>query len=179
MIAFCSLIDSVRFTQWSKIYGGIFSLKLGTGTAIVLTDRRIVREILDKQSSISSYRPTSYLSQTLITSGDHILVMDYGPKWRAMRKLLHQEFTESLCEKRYVKIVNAEGSQMLRDMVTDPENFMQHPRRFSNSIVMSIGTHEIILSLKIGDEGPVRLIADDLQSSIWYANANHGHEPYA
>jgi cytochrome P450 len=148
MLAFRSLTGMVRFTEWAKIYGGIFSLKLGPGTAIVLTDRRIVRELLDKQSSISSYRPVSYLSQKLITSGDHILVMDYGQKWRSMRKLIHQEFTESLCEKRYIKIVNAEGAQMLRDMVADPENFMQHPRRFSNSIVMSIGTKAILPSLK-------------------------------
>ncbi|KIX02156.1 uncharacterized protein Z518_08095 [Rhinocladiella mackenziei CBS 650.93] len=125
-------------SEWAKEYGGIYSVKFGPGTAIVLTDRRLVKELLDKKSSIFSGRPTSYVSGDIITSGDHLLVMDYGPKWRELRKLVHQDFAESVCEREYVKIQEAEAVQMLRDFVNAPEHYMLHPKRFSNSVVMSI-----------------------------------------
>ena len=57
------------FTEWAKIYGGIFSLKLGPGTAIVVTERRDERELVGN----------------MIMGGDNVIVMDAGPKWRTMR----------------------------------------------------------------------------------------------
>jgi hypothetical protein len=65
-----------RFTEWAKIYGGMYSLKIGSGTIIVLTDRKLIKELLDKKSSIYSKRPASYLSE-FMTGGDHVLLVDY------------------------------------------------------------------------------------------------------
>ncbi len=42
----------LTFTTWSKTYGGIFSRKFGSSTAIVLTSRRLVKAIIDKKSAI-------------------------------------------------------------------------------------------------------------------------------
>jgi cytochrome P450 len=127
-----------RFTEWARQYGGIFSLKLGTGTAIVLTDRRLVKELIDKRSAIYSDRPTSYVIQKLVTNGDYMLTMKNDADWRKLRKLIHQQFNESMCETEHVKLQNAEAIQMIRDFINEPENFMLHPKRFSNSVVMSI-----------------------------------------
>lgn len=63
-----------QFTKWAKQYGGIYSLKLGTGNAVVLTDRRLVKELVDKKSAIYSERPRSYVAE-LISGGDHILLV--------------------------------------------------------------------------------------------------------
>ena len=132
------LTTPARFAEWARQYGGIFSLKLGPGNAIVLTDRRLVKELVDKKSAIYSHRPTSYILQNLVTQGDYMLLMDYDSEWRKFRKLVAQQFTESMCEKEHVKLVNAEAAQMMRDMVVEPENYMVHPRRYSNSVVMSV-----------------------------------------
>ncbi len=128
----------LRFTEWAREYGGIFSLKLGTGNAIVLTDRRLVKELVDKKSAIYSDRPTSYILQNLVTQGDYMLLMDYDAVWRKFRKLVAQQFTESMCEKEHVKLINAEAVQMMRDFVNEPEGHMLHPRRYSNSVIMSV-----------------------------------------
>lgn len=63
-----------QFTRWAKEYGGIYSLKLGTGTAVVLTSRRLVKELVDKRSVKYSARPASYVAN-LISGGDHILLV--------------------------------------------------------------------------------------------------------
>ena len=46
----------------------------------------------------------------LITDGHHILMMQYGETWRTMRKLIHQYFMESRCEKEHVEVQDAEGN---------------------------------------------------------------------
>ncbi|GIZ39287.1 hypothetical protein CKM354_000267500 [Cercospora kikuchii] len=46
-----------KFTKWTRQYGGIDSFNLGTGTAVVITDRRLVKELVDKKSSKYSIRP--------------------------------------------------------------------------------------------------------------------------
>lgn len=66
-------------------------------------------------------------------------MMQYGDTWRKMRKLIHQAFMESTCDKEHYKIQEAEATQMLYDFLTRPEENMLHPRRFSNSMTTSTG----------------------------------------
>lgn len=126
-----------QFTEWAKQYGGIYTLKLGTGTAAVITDRRLVKELVDKRSSKYSERPKSYVAK-LISGGDHILLMDYGPQWRDTRKLLHGTFPEKVVEQQHLKVQEGEARQMIRDYLNEPAQHMLHPKRYSNSITMSI-----------------------------------------
>ena len=117
----------------------MYSLKLGPGTVIVLTDRRIIKQLMDKNASVSSNRPVSLISQDLITKGDHMLMMDNTPRWRTMRRLIHQDLTESVCDREHSKIHQAESVQLLYDVLQSPDTWVQHLKRFSNSIIMTIG----------------------------------------
>ncbi|KAL5323736.1 hypothetical protein ACEPPN_008277 [Leptodophora sp. 'Broadleaf-Isolate-01'] len=128
----------LKFTEWAQKYGGIYSLKLGPGTMVVLTDRRLIKNLIDKKSNIYSNRPPSYVGNSLITGGDHVLVMDYGNTWRAYRRVIHQHFMESMVVNEHTKLVDAEAVQMCRDFLTMPGKHMEHPKRFSNSVVMSL-----------------------------------------
>ncbi|MCJ1240632.1 hypothetical protein MMC14_008636, partial [Varicellaria rhodocarpa] len=127
-----------KFTEWAAKYGGIFSLKVGPANTVVISSPDLIRSLVDKKSSIYSDRPASYVSHDLITHGDHLLIMSNGNKWRLYRKLLHQHFNETKCEREYVTLQDAEAVHMLRDFCTHPEQFMRHPKRFSNSIIMSL-----------------------------------------
>ncbi|KAL5363813.1 cytochrome P450 [Aspergillus floccosus] len=108
----------LKFTEWAKQYGGLYSLKLGTATAVTITDRRVIKELVDKRN--------------------HLLVMQYGQQWRSFRRIIHQHFMESMVEKHLLEVQNAEAVQMLRDMCVRPDQHMLHPKRFSNSIIMSL-----------------------------------------
>lgn len=100
----------------------------------------MVKELLDKKSSLYSDRPVSHVGD-LITQGDHLLLMQYGDDWRQTRKLIHQYFMESICEKQHIHIQNAEATQLMRDFLVMPEKHMEHPKRYSNSITNSLGEH--------------------------------------
>ena len=131
----------MSMTEWSQKYGGIFSLKRFMNTTLVISDWKYIKNLLDKKSTLYSYRPQSLVAD-LITHGDHILMMQYGETWRTIRKLIHQTFMESMCERHHVKVQEAEANQMIHDFLMRPKDHMLHPKRYSNSITMSIGiTH--------------------------------------
>lgn len=104
-----------------------------------------MKELVDKKSAKFSNRPPSYLTDVLITGGDHLLVMQYGQLWRTFRKLVHQHFMESMVEKSHLPVQNAEAVQMLRDFCVRPDQHMLHPKRYSNSITMSLGWYSNIV----------------------------------
>ena len=143
---FTAWAERNRFTEWAKKYGGMYTLKLGTATAVVLTDRRIIKQLLEKRSAISSNRPPNEVGQK-IGEGDHILLMDNTPTWRLLRKQIHQDLTETLCIKSHSQIQYAETVQMLHDMLQKPEDWTDHLSRFSNSVIMSIGKCKPICNL--------------------------------
>jgi cytochrome P450 len=64
--------------------------------------------------------------------------MPYSDKWRQARKLMQFQFNENRVEKEHVKLIEAEATQMLYDFMEEPEKLNLHPKRFSNSIIMSL-----------------------------------------
>ena len=114
----------------------------------VISDRRIVKETVDKKSTLYNHRPPSFVSHDLITKGDHLLVMHYGTQWRTFRKLVHQHLTDAMVENEHLPIVDAEAVQLVRDYMLYPEDHMLHPKRFSNSISNSISEYTSLLSIK-------------------------------
>jgi len=98
----------------------------------------MIKELLDRKSSIYSHRPDSYVGR-LITQGDHLLLMQYGDEWRRIRKLIHQYFMEPMCEKHHIRLQNSEATQLMHDFLVAPQDHMEHPKRYSNSITNSLG----------------------------------------
>lgn len=137
LICFKRYLTRPRYTELAKQYGGLYTVKAGHHTIAIITDRRIVRELIEEKGSTASNRPSSYIIQHLIGENDHLLTLQYGQTWRVIRKLVHQYFTDSMCDKEHVHLQHAEGIQMLRDFIVDPENHMQHPRRYSCSVMTS------------------------------------------
>lgn len=138
-------------TDLARKYGGILSLKRFSGTIIVLSDWGYVKSLLDKRSAKYSHRPKSLVSD-MITGGHHILMMDYDETWRVVRKLIHQTLMETRCDKEHYKLQEAEANQMLYDFMTKPEDNMLHPKRYSNSITMSIGkVHFTVIAASLAD----------------------------
>jgi cytochrome P450 len=82
----------------------------------------------------------------LITGGNHLLTMKYGPKWRRIRSFIHQQFVKARCDEKILPVLNAEAVQMMRDFMIYPNDFMSHPKRFTNSTLMSQGkAHQLMI----------------------------------
>ena len=84
----------------------MYSLKLASGTAIVITDQRLIKELLDKRSSVSSDRPPVYALDELVYQGDYLLFMSHtNPWWKAGRRFIHQYFMENVVEKKHMPVM--------------------------------------------------------------------------
>lgn len=137
-----------RFTEWATKYGGIFSLKLGPSTAIILTAPNLVKQLIDKQSVIYNNRPPSYIADQLMMHGDHLMFMNPDQRWRRGRRLYYRWFNEKFCESHHVEVQQAESTQLLRDLCERPEGFMEHCKRYTNSVVMSLSMYPAFYCLR-------------------------------
>ncbi|EED24543.1 conserved hypothetical protein [Talaromyces stipitatus ATCC 10500] len=118
-----------------KMHGGLYTVKVGHHIIAVITNRRVVRELLELKGLVSSNRPSSYISQELIGQGNHLLTLQYDPKWRKYCQLIHQCFMESMCDQHYVHLQHAEVVQMLRNLIVAPNVYFSHARR---SLIISV-----------------------------------------
>ncbi|KAF8142502.1 cytochrome P450 [Mycena galopus ATCC 62051] len=129
-----------KFTEWARQYGGIYSLKLASGTAVVLTDPAAVKELMEKRSGSTVERPPSHVVD-LITGGMNMV----SDNWRTLRRTAHAVLTPQ-ASARHIPIQLAEASQLLHDISRRPEacspalipGFYNHIRRYSNSVILSV-----------------------------------------
>lgn len=127
----------LQYQKWAKEYGPIYSLIFGTKTMIVLSSDEIVKDLIDKRSAIYSSRQDHYIGQAVLSGGNRMLVMGYGPTWRMMRKLCHNLLGMQRSE-AYVPYQDLENKQMLYELLTQPERFLDSERRYATSLTTSM-----------------------------------------
>ncbi|KAI0878094.1 putative cytochrome P450 [Hypoxylon argillaceum] len=120
----------LQFQKWAQEYGPVYSLMLGTKTMIVLSSDRAVKDIMDKRSAISSDRMDMYIGQKIASGG----LRRYGQTWRMVRRIMHDLLNVHAAE-AFRPYQTLENQQMMYDILNDPDNFVQHVRRYSNSLM--------------------------------------------
>ncbi|KAK4184782.1 O-methylsterigmatocystin oxidoreductase [Podospora australis] len=129
----------VVFRQWALEYGDVFKIRVGWYDWVVINTPDAVREILEKQSLSTSSKPPSPLGHDVVTGGNRMPTMSYGPRWRCLRTMLRQITTVPMTAS-FIPSQEFEAKQLLLDLVTQNENqrdFYQHMRRFAFSIIMT------------------------------------------
>ncbi|CAE6388327.1 unnamed protein product [Rhizoctonia solani] len=126
----------LKLTEWARIYGGIYSLKMGPGTAIVITDVAAVKELMDKRSQSTVDRPPNHMAD-LVAGGMNMVLSRYTEDWRTLRRASHAILTQQACA-GHLPIQRAEAAQLLHDCLTAPDKFYTHIRRYSSSVILSV-----------------------------------------
>lgn len=68
-----------KFTEWARIYGDVYSLKVGPATAIVITSAAAVKELMDKRSASTADRPPHNMAD-VVTGGSNMVLARYCKK---------------------------------------------------------------------------------------------------
>ncbi|KII94756.1 hypothetical protein PLICRDRAFT_169479 [Plicaturopsis crispa FD-325 SS-3] len=126
----------LKFTQWAKTYGDIYSLKLGANTAVVISSTAAVKSLIDRRGATTSDRPANHMADS-ITGGFNLVLSHYPDPWRPMRKMVHAILTPQ-ASMRHLPIQMAEATQLAHDILTDPNRFYTHARRYSVSVILSV-----------------------------------------
>ncbi|KAI0594640.1 cytochrome P450 [Biscogniauxia sp. FL1348] len=122
----------LQLQKWAKEYGPIYSLILGTKVMIVLSSDKTINDLLDKRSGIYSSRPEMYLT-SMIGGDSRMLLMTYGERWRKIRSLVHNSLNIRAA-RAYVPYQDLENKAMLLGFLETPSQFIDHIRRYTNSL---------------------------------------------
>lgn len=122
----------LQFQKWAEEYGPVYSLILGTKVMVVLSTDQAIKDLLDKRSNIYSSRPDMYLGQ-IMSGGNRMLLMEYGDTWRMIRKVVHNNLNIKAA-RTYVPYQDLENKAMLMGFLDKPDLFIDHVRRYTNSL---------------------------------------------
>jgi len=106
----------LQFSKLGKIYGPIFSLKLGLRQAIVVSSAEIAKEIFKNNDNVFSNRPMFYGQQKLSYNGSEIAFSQYSDYWRDIRKLCVIHIFSAKRVLYYSSIRKFEVKQMIKNI---------------------------------------------------------------
>ena len=118
-------------------YGDIIYLQMGRTPTIVLGSAQVAWDLLEKRSNATSSRPRMIMGGELLSNNRRGLMMRYGDRWRAWRKILHN-FLNTRSVDAYRPIQNFESKQLLYDILESPSGFRHHIERYAASVVVCI-----------------------------------------
>ncbi|KAK1988192.1 cytochrome P450 [Colletotrichum cereale] len=148
----------LQFAEWSRTYGshGLVGLQLGPSKrAVVINSWKSARDLLDQRGAIYSSRPYVPIVEYVVPPpGDiHLVFMPYGSKWRKARKTITDFLKDEEVDK-LVALQDAESSQMMFELLSEPRNYHDHILRYFGAIIMSsvFGTR----GRDFADEGKIK-----------------------
>ncbi|XP_045828439.1 cytochrome P450 83B1-like [Trifolium pratense] len=104
----------LQFSKLSKIYGPLFSVKLGLRPAIVVSSAKIAKEIFKNNDHVFSNRPILYGQQKLSYNGLDIAFAQYSDFWRDIRKICVINIFTTKRVSSYSSIRKYEMKQMIK-----------------------------------------------------------------
>ncbi|EIW84293.1 cytochrome P450 [Coniophora puteana RWD-64-598 SS2] len=125
----------LTYTEWSKQYGEVFMIRFFNKKVIVLNSERVIKDLLDKRSFNYSDRP-HHETIGLFGLGFRTVFMPYGDKWRVHRRVYHQALHPEGA-KIYRSMQVEKAYQLLQNLLSSPDDYVNHFDFFSGSIVMS------------------------------------------
>lgn len=128
-----------QMETWSKEYGELFQIQLGWNKWVFLCSPESVKEILDRQSAVSSSRAPSPVVSDLISGGKRFLFMENNETWRKLGAIVHK-LLSAKASNAFKPSQEFEAKQLLYDILTNNANegdFYQHVRRYSTSVMMT------------------------------------------
>ncbi|KAK0214140.1 cytochrome P450 [Armillaria fumosa] len=125
------------WTEWGKKYGDISSVTVLGQTIVVLNSYPSAKELLDGRSAKYSDRP--YMSMPILCGwGDTLLILGYGRVFRTQRKLFHKSVGTMENLHRFYHVEDEQSHKFLKEILADPEHFVEHIEAEVASIVLRI-----------------------------------------
>ncbi|KAG8949193.1 hypothetical protein FRC04_008991 [Tulasnella sp. 424] len=143
-----------------KTYGDICSLKIGSGTVVVLNSLDAVHHVLVTCNAATASRPDLYILDYL-TGGFYLILMKYDSNWRILRRAAMETLNPQAVD-QHKSIQAAEAAQLIRYAASVVAAIVYGRRlpRVNSHIIRTLQENtEVIDSLaKPGATPPVDLI---------------------
>ncbi|PCH44308.1 cytochrome P450 [Wolfiporia cocos MD-104 SS10] len=151
------------FTQWSKTYGQIIYARFFRTPVLILGSLNIARDFLDKRSNKYSGRPRCVMLREMIGWDPDIVFLDYGDQWRKQRKWMQGSLQNKDHLAAWRSVERRETFVLLSCLVTSPDDFVRHIRRYTAAVLMDIIYGHTVLS---EDDKLVLTIEEAMKGSV-------------
>ncbi|KAF2129634.1 putative cytochrome P450 monooxygenase [Dothidotthia symphoricarpi CBS 119687] len=126
----------LKFVEWMKEFGEIFTIKLFNSNMIIISSPAAIKDILDTRGALTGGRPKSHMQRA--AQGLHfVLEGTENPVWKRGRKAITRFLTTDNLN-LYMATQKVEYVQMLNDVLTKPDDIYNHIRRTSASVMTSL-----------------------------------------
>jgi cytochrome P450 len=125
--------------DWGQKYGELFIVKVLGIDFFVTASPEAIKEVFDKQSAVTSSRPYTPAFSEVISEGYRMVNMQYGPKWRQLRSIVHKLTTPKVSDNLRPS-QEFEAKQVAYDLLVDNQKgseFYTHTRRYTTSVMMT------------------------------------------
>ncbi|KAF5379290.1 hypothetical protein D9757_007621 [Collybiopsis confluens] len=135
-----------QYQAWGKEYGELVYIQ--NRNRLIINHARVAVDLCEKRGHIYSDRPGAPIMD-ITGMSDVLSAMRYSPRWRRHKKLFHQNFRQAAVH-RFLPAQYAKIYEFLNNLITTPEDFMQHTTALSQRVIYSS-----LYGLDIGPEHPL------------------------
>ncbi|XP_030835193.1 steroid 17-alpha-hydroxylase/17,20 lyase-like isoform X1 [Strongylocentrotus purpuratus] len=115
--------SEVLFDKWSKVYGDVFSFRVGDRWVVVLNHQEVIKEAMLKYDVEFSGRPQFYSAEIASDGFKDIVFSNYSDTWKLHRKLAHSAFRKFATGHKLDELVHGvipQVQQMLKENIGKP-----------------------------------------------------------
>ncbi|KAK0610802.1 cytochrome P450 [Immersiella caudata] len=130
-----------EYQHWlthKNVYGGISSVTAMGMTLVIVHDRDIAHELLERNSAKSSERPEMVMANKLCGYEAIVVCQSYGPTFRRYRKYLHQELGTALSSAQFRGVQEVEVGRQLVRTLEEPGRWLQHCKTTTAATVLNM-----------------------------------------
>ncbi|KAF8623649.1 hypothetical protein AX17_007348 [Amanita inopinata Kibby_2008] len=128
----------LTFCKWAKKYGDVMSLRVLDQTLIVIQTPTLVKELIDKRAHVNSNRPKSIIASMITPGGMNMgTTRQTTDAWKAMRRASAQLLSNENMRKMHT-YQRAEATQLMWELANQPDEWFEHIRRFTTSLIMAV-----------------------------------------
>ncbi|KAL1752871.1 cytochrome P450 [Schizophyllum commune] len=138
LLSMPSETEWLTFAEWGAKYGDICSVSVFGQTMIIVNAPQIATDLLDRRSAIYSDRPVMAFGGDFVGWSRTTVLLPYGAGHRASRRLMHQVIGTQNAVHKFDEIEESEMRAFLRDLLKKPEDFVEHIRHLTGSIILRI-----------------------------------------
>ncbi|KAE8339945.1 hypothetical protein BDV24DRAFT_134773 [Aspergillus arachidicola] len=108
--------------QWEALddlhrqYGPLVGMTWGGRPAVLIGKREIAKDLFGKRGSIYSSRARLVMGLDIMTGGDHVFFLPYGPKWKKLSRI-QATFLNRPAVKHYRPLQELESLHTLQDLL--------------------------------------------------------------
>ncbi|EIM88728.1 cytochrome P450 [Stereum hirsutum FP-91666 SS1] len=130
-------LSFIKFYEWSKEYGPVFSLRRGRRVIVVVNGYKAAMDILEKEGVSSADRPQNIAASDILSGGKRLLLLGVGERFRKSRKALHKHLYPRMAAS-YEPLQAFNAKILIRDILDDADDHWEHAKRYAGSVILSL-----------------------------------------